>query len=141
MELMVMDRKALEAYVPNKRLIERCKKKIEEEQFRDIPVVKGKVTGSSHEFPYIEQRFSVEMDEPVEAEKRRKNIEKLIRDIRKAEREMEEVETFIEGIPDAGHREIFTYRYIDDMDVQKVADAVGYTKGRISQIIKKYLKD
>lgn len=137
----IMDRKTLEYYQPNKRLIERNKKKIEDEQCKDIPVVKGKVTGSSHEFPYVEQRFSVEMDEPVEAEKRRKNIEKLIRDIRKAEREMEEVEKFIEGIPDAGHREIFTYRYIDDMDVQKVADAVGYTKGRISQIIKKYLKD
>lgn len=136
-----MDRKTLESYQPNKRLIERSEKKIEEEQFRDIPVVKGKVTGSSHDFPYIEQRFSVEMDEPVEAEKQRRNIEKLEKGIRKAEREMEEVEKFIEGITDAGHREIFTYRYIDDMDVQKVADAVGYTKGRISQIIKKYLKD
>lgn len=136
-----MDRKTLEYYQPNKRLIERNKKKLEDEQCKDIPVVKGKVTGSSHEFPYIEQRFSVEMDEPVEAEKRRKNIEKLKRGIQDAEKEMEVVEKFIEGIPDAGHREIFTYRYIDDMDVQKVADVVGYTKGRISQIISRYLKD
>lgn len=136
-----MDKKALEAYIPNKRLIERNKKKIEDEQFKEIPVVKGKVTGSSHEFPYIEQRFSVDMDDPIEAERQRKNIEKLKKGIQDAEKEMEEVEKFIEGIPDAGHREIFTYRYIDNMDVQKVADAVGYTKGRISQIIKKYLKD
>lgn len=136
-----MDRKTLESYIPNKRLIERNEKKIEDERFKEIPVVKGKVTGSSHEFPYIEQRFSVEMNEPIEAEKQRRNIEKLKKGIQDAEKEMEEVEKFIEGIPDAGHREIFTYRYIDDMDVQKVADAVGYTKGRISQIIKKYLKD
>lgn len=137
----IMDRKTLESYQPNKRLIKRNKKKIEDEQFKEIPVVKGKVTGSSHEFPYIEQRFSVEMNEPIEAEKQRRNIEKLKKGIQDAEKEMEEVEKFIEGIPDAGHREIFTYRYIDDMDVQKVADAVGYTKGRISQIIKKCLKD
>lgn len=137
----IMDRKTLESYQPNKRLIERNKKKIEDEQFKEIPVVKGKVTGSSHEFPYIEQRISVEMNEPIEAEKQRRNIEKLKKGVQDAEKEMEEVEKFIEGIPDAGHREIFTYRYIDDMDVQKVADAVGYTKGRISQIIKKYLKD
>lgn len=141
MELMVMDKKALEAYVPNKRLIERCKKKIEEERFRDIPVVKGKVTGSSHDFPYIEQRYTVEMDEPIEAEKRRRNIEKLKRGIQKAEREMEEVEEFISLIPDAGDREIFTYRFIDGMKVKDVAVAVGYTHGRVSQIISKYLKD
>lgn len=136
-----MDRKTLESYQSLIRLIERNEKKIEDEQFKEIPVVKGKVTGSSHDFPYIEQRFTVEMDEPAEAEKQRKNIEKLKKGIKKAEKEMEEVEKFIEGITDAGHREIFTYRYIDNMDVQKVADAVGYTKGRISQIIKKYLKD
>ena len=141
MELMVMDRKALGAYVPNKRLIERCKKKIEEEQFRDIPVVKGKVTGSSHEFPYIEQRFSVEMEDPLEADKQRRNIDKLNKDIQKAEKEREAVEHFIAGIPDAGDREIFTYRFIDGMKVKDVAVAVGYTHGRVSQIISKHLKD
>ena len=138
---MVMDKKALEAYVPNKRLIERCKKKIEEEQFKDISVVKGKVTGSSHNFPYIERRYTVEMDEPVEAEKRRRNIEKLKKGIQDAEKEMETVEHFIAGIPDAGDREIFTYRYIDGMKVKEVAVAVGYTHGRVSQIISKHLKD
>ena len=54
----IMDRKTLESYQANKRLIERNKTKIEDEQFKEIPVVKGKVTGSSHEFPDIEQRIS-----------------------------------------------------------------------------------
>lgn len=84
----LIDRKTLKSYQPNKRLIERCKKKIEEEQFRDIPVVNGKVTGSSHEFPYIEQRFSVEMEDPLEADKQRRNIDKLNKDIQKAEKDM-----------------------------------------------------
>lgn len=136
-----MDRKTLESYQPNKRLIKRNKKKIEDEQCKDIPVVKGKVTGSSHEFPYIEQRFSVYMEEPLEADKQRRNIDKLNKDIQKAEKEMEAVEHFIAGIPDAGDREIFTYRFIDGMKVKKVAEAVGYTHGRISQIISKYVKD
>ena len=136
-----MDRKTLASYRPNKRLIERNKKKIEEEQFKDIPVVKGKVTGSSHEFPYIEQRFSVEMDDPTEAERQRKNIVRWGKEIQKAEKEMEDVERFIEGISDAGDREIFTYRFIDGKKVKEVADSVGYTHGRVSQIISKYLKD
>lgn len=136
-----MDRKTLESYRPNKRIIERNREKIEEERFRDIPVVKGKVTGSSHDFPYIEQRFSVEMDEPIEAERQRKNIVQWKKEIQKAEKEMEDVERFIEGISDAGDREIFTYRYIDGKTVSKVAEMVGYTKGRISQKISQYLKD
>lgn len=136
-----MDRKTLDSYQPNKRLIERNKKKIEDEQFKEIPVVMGKVTGSSREFPYIEQKFSVEMEEPLEADKQRRNIDKLNRDIHKAEKEMKAVENFIAGISDAGDREIFTYRYIDDMKVKEVAATVGYTHGRVSQIISKYLKD
>ena len=136
-----MDRTILESYQPNKRLIVRNKKKIEEEQFRDITTVQGKVTGSSHEFPYIEQRYTVEMDEPVEAERQRKRIVRWEEEIQKAEKEIEAVEHYISGIPDAVEREIFTYRYIDGMKVTEVADEIGYTHGRISQIITKYLKD
>lgn len=136
-----MDRKTLKSYQPNKRLIERNKKRVEEEQLKDIPVVMGKVTGSAHEFPYIEQRFSVEMDEPLASDKRRRNIAMLNNDIRKAEKEIEAVEQFIAEIRDAGDREIFTYYSIDNMMVKEVAAAVGYTHGRVSQIISKYLKD
>ena len=125
-----MDRKTLASYRPNKRLIENNKKKIEEEQFKDVPVVKGKVTGSSHEFPYIERRYTVEMDEPIEAERQRKNIVQWKKEIQNAEKEMEDVERFIEGISDTGDREIFIYRYIDGKKVKEVADAVGYTHGR-----------
>lgn len=136
-----MERGILESYQSNKRLIERNRKKIEDEQFKDIPVVRGKVTGSSHEFPYTSQRFTVEMDEPEEADRQRRRIARWEKEIRKAKEDMEAVEHYISGIADAGDREIFTYRYIDGMKVKDVAEAVGYTKGRISQIIKKYLKD
>lgn len=35
----------------------------------------------------------------------------------------------------------FQCRYLDGMKANEVGEVVGYTKGRISQIIKKYLKD
>ena len=38
----IMNRKTLESNQSNKRLIERSKKKIEDEQFREIPAGKGK---------------------------------------------------------------------------------------------------
>ena len=46
--------------------IEYNKRKIEQLKKKDIPVVAGKVTGSSREFPYTERRFGVQMEEPVE---------------------------------------------------------------------------
>lgn len=135
-----MTRKLLESYQSNKRLIERNKKKIEDERL-NVPVVMGKVTGSSHDFPYTPQRFSVQMSEPVESEKAAKRITRWEQEIEQAEKEIDEVEQFINGIEDVRDREIFTYRYIDGLKAVQVAKKVGYSKGRISQIISKYLKD
>lgn len=136
-----MDKKTLESYKSNERLIERNRKKIEDEKMREIPVVKGKVRGSSHEFPYIEQSYTVEMDEPVEADQQSKRIKRWNQEIAQAEQENAGIEQFINGIVDPKAREVFQFRYIDGMKAQEVGRVVGYTKGRISQIIKKYLKD
>lgn len=131
----------LESYKPNERLIERNRQKIEDEQMREIPVVKGKVKGSSQEFPYIERGFTVEMDEPVEADQQCRRIRRWKLEIARAERENEEIEQFISRITDPKSREIFQYRYIDGMKAKEVGDIVGYTKGRVSQIISIYVKD
>ena len=136
-----MNRKTLEGYQANKRLVERNKQKIEDEQCKDIPVVRGKVTGSSHDFPYIEQRFSVQMEEPMEVDKSQKRISKWQLEIAKAEQEIDEVEQFIGGIEDVKTKEIFTYRYIDGMKVGEIAERIGYSHGRVSQIIAKFIKD
>jgi plasmid maintenance system antidote protein VapI len=122
-------------------LVERNRKKIEDEQCKDLPAVMGKVTGSSPDFPYTMQRFTVQMSEPSEVNKSNKRILRWQQEIEQAEKEMEAVETFIAGIPDVGVKEIFTYRYIDNMKVEDVANKIGYTKGRISQIISNFVKD
>ena len=139
-----MTRKLLEAYRANKRLIERNEKKISDEQMKEIPVVRGKVKGSSHDFPYIEQNFSVEMDEPIEADKSARRIRCWEAEITQAEKEIESVEDFISAISDIRDREVLELRYMDgeaDAKVTDIAKLLGYTKGMISQIVKKYLKD
>lgn len=136
-----MKRSKLESYASNQRLIKRNKQKIEEEEMRGVTVIKGKVKGSSPDFPYIEQRFSVEMDDPVEAQESSDKIRKWSEAIEKAEKDIEEVEKFIFSIPDTKDREIFIYRYMDNKNVTTVGKIVGYTKGRISQIVSKYVKD
>lgn len=136
-----MNKKIFENYRANKRLIERNRKKIGEEQLRDIPIVSGKVKGSSSEFPYIERRFGVQVEDPVEAERQRKRISKWEAEIGQAEKENEEVDAAISNIADICEREIMTYRFIDGMKLEAIGKAVGYSKGRVSQIISKFLKD
>lgn len=136
-----MNRKMLESYQANRRLIERNRQKIADEQAKEIPAVMGKVTGSSHDFPYIERRFSVEMDDPVESDKTIRRIARWEEEMKTAGKQNEEVENFIAAIKDIRVREIFTYRYIDGLKAVDVAEKVNYTKGRVSQIIKKYVKD
>ena len=62
---------------------------------------------------------------------------------RKAELEAEitEVEAFIAGFPDGLDKQIFEMVFLDGMSQQRAGEAIGYTQGRIAQIIAKNLKD
>lgn len=107
----------------------------------EIPTVLGKVVGSSKDFPYTEVRTTVQMDEPRESDE----IERRLK-IRKVRQEqirsvVVEIEEFISGIPDSTDRQIFELMYLNGKKQREVAEAVGYSRSRISQIIGIYLKD
>ena len=111
------------------------------ERASQVPTVMGKVVGSSHDFPFTEVRTSVQMDEPKEADE----INRRLR-IRKERQEqiraaVLEIEQFIAGIPDSNARQIFEMAYIVGIKQHEIADEVGYSRGRVSQIIDQYLKD
>ena len=80
------------------------------------------------------------MEDPEERKKQQIRIERWRREIRQAETEMEEVELFIYRIENARDREIFISRYMDGMKTVEIADQIGYTPGRLSQIISGYLE-
>lgn len=107
----------------------------------EVPTVMGKVVGSSKDFPYTEIRTSVQMDEPKEADEiaRRLRIRKERQEqIREA---VLEIEQFIAGIPDSDARQIFEMAYLEGRKQHEIADELGYSRGRIPQIINQYLKD
>lgn len=138
-----MTKKRLKQYGALRREIELIDTKLNQlyDRQKNIPTVLGKVRGSSPEFPYIETRPSVYMDEPGESDQ----IKKLIR--MKTSRKITamcavlEVEEFISAIPDSTARQIFELTFLEEKKQQEVADQVGYSRSRISQIIKEYLKD
>ena len=138
-----MDKKTLKQYRPLKREQEMIEKKLDklEERKESVPAVYGKVKGSAPEFPYIETHMTVAMWEP----KRMDNItrQRMINEKRKDQVDalLIEIEEFIADIPDSTHRQIFEMVFLDGKTQQEVGESVGYSKGRVSQIISQYVKD
>jgi len=101
----------------------------------------GKVRGSSKDFPYTEVRTSVMIPDPDEQERINKQIRKKEEERLQVLAEIQEVEEFLDGIGDVEIKEIFELLYVDGKKQREVADIIGYSRGRISQITSEYLKD
>lgn len=138
-----MDKKTLKQYISLKREQEMIEKKLDrlEEREEDVPVIYGKVKGSAPEFPYIETHMTVAMDEP-------KKMDHIIRQRIINERRKDhvdalliEIEEFIADIPNSSHRQIFEMVFLNGKTQQEAGKRVGYSKGRVSQIISQYVKD
>ena len=112
-----------------------------EKRMEDVPVVAGKVTKSSNDFPYILEHVKVQMNEPKLATELKKQIRYKELRLDVAERTKTEIEEFVAGIEDSTHRQIFELYFIEKLKQEEVADTIGYSRGRISQIISSYLKD
>lgn len=136
-----MDKARLKKHKKNKNRLKRIDEKIEELCGREVQVVSGKVTGSSQDFPYTEVRTSVQMYEPYENDRINKRIREYESERLMLLQEVEEVDQYIDGIEDSEVREIFELSFVEGKKQREVADAIGYSRGRISQIISEYLKD
>ena len=112
-----------------------------EERLDGVAIVPGKVTKSSDDFPYIEEHVSVEMPEPMEVSRIREKI--AAKEKRRSEiaQEMRQVEEHIERMPEGIDKQIFEMVYLDGMTQTEAGESVGYTQGRVSQIIKCWIKD
>ena len=107
---------------------------------KEIPVVAGKVKGSSRDFPYIEVRTSVLMDEPVTADAVGKLL-KIKRERRQlVERKIIELEQFIKEIPDSLTRQIFELYFQDGKRQQDVAEQLHIERSSVSKKITAYIK-
>lgn len=128
-------------YLSNKRQIKNLKQKIEDEYAKELSAVHGKVKGSSSVFPYSERRFSTTLNDPNEEKARHKRIRDWQEEIRGKQGKVNAVDQLIEGIQNSIDKEIFRYYFLENRSQGEVAKITGYTQGRVSQIIKRYLKD
>ena len=132
-----MTREKIRKYKANKiefQRVERSWAKLEK-RLSSVPDVSIKVQKSSDEFPYIEEHVTVRAQEPKEATKLKERIanKKVYRD--KISAEIDEVEKYIDDMPEGIKKDIFEMVYIDGMTQGEAADYFGYTQARISQIV------
>lgn len=138
---MPVDKQRLKKHKANKERLKRLEEKIQDLCSTEAEEVMGKVRGSSKDFPYTEIRTSVLMADPYEQEKIDKQIRKAEAERMLLKAEVDEVDEYIEAIVDPEIKEIFELAFVEGKKQQEVADIVGYSRGRISQIISGYLKD
>lgn len=137
-----MDKLKLKKYIPNKARLKRIDARIEELcETEPAGEVMGKVRGSSKDFPYTEVRTSVMIPDPDEQERINKQIRKKEEERLQVLAEIQEVEEFLDGIGDVEIKEIFELVYEKGLSQTKAGKQIGYSQGRISQIIDEYLKD
>ena len=138
-----MNREKLNMYKLNKKELVLINRQLDRlnDQLEKVPVIQGKVSGSSKDYPYIESHVTVQMREPKAASTIKDRIRG--RKKRKAwlEAEISEVEEFISAMPDGMEKQIFEMVYLDDMSQGDAAEMVGYTQARVSQIMNSVLKD
>ena len=138
-----MDREKLNRHKKNKRELALIETQLEKlyDRLEDVPVVHGKVSGSSKDFPYIESHMTVQMAEPKAASGIKDRIRARESRIKVLKNEIEEVEDFIEGLPEGIETSVLELVYLEGMSQNDAAEAVGYTQARVSQIIRDTIKD
>lgn len=138
-----MNRAILNRYKTNKKelaLLERQLNRLYG-RLEEVEEVSGKVSKSSDDWPYIEEHVTVRMAEPKAASKIKDKIR--VKESRRQTVQLEvlEVEGFIESLPDGIERQIFEMVYLEGMSQGEAAEMIGYSKGRISQMISNVVKD
>lgn len=138
-----MNREKLNRHKQNKRELALIERQLDRlyERLENVETVSGKVTKSGDDFPYIEEHVTVQMAEPkaataIKDQIRAKEARQMV-----LQKEVEQVEDFIDALPDGIEKRVMEMVYLDDMTQRETADAVGYTQARVSQIIHGISKD
>ncbi len=134
-----MDRKRLSRHKSNKRELALLERQLDRlyERLENVETVSGKVTKSGDDFPYIEEHVTVQMAEPKAATAIKDQIREKEDRQRAIQREIAQVEDFIDALPDGIEKRVMEMVYLDGESQYDAADVLEITQGRVSQIIKK----
>lgn len=122
-----MNREQLSKYKKNKRDIENLDGIIAklQERLDAVPVVSGKVTKSSDDFPYIEEHVQVRVEEPKAATALKMRIREKEKRKDQLIQENEEVEKYIAAMPDGTAKDIFEIHSKIYVYIHSVSNAIS----------------
>ena len=130
-----MDKQQLEAYRSNKDEIVELRQKL-----RELPGSESLIDNSvilDYRRGYPQPQPIVGYDHGLEERRR----ERWTKRIELLQAEVDEVEKWIEAIPDGVTRRIFRMLYVEGKTQQKVAEKLHMDQSRISRKISKFLKN
>ena len=133
-----MKRELLNRYKQNKRELALIDRQLDRLQGRleSVPEVSGKVTKSGDDFPYIEEHVTVRMAEPKTATAIKDRIREKEERRKVLLKEINEVDEYILGLPEDKNQQVLEMFYLFGERQCDIADSLGITQGRVSQIIK-----
>ena len=134
-----MNREKLNRHKQNKRELALIERQLDRlyESLENVETVSGKVTKSGDDFPYIEEHVTVQMAEPKAATAIKDQIREKEARQRAIQREIAQVEDFIDALTDGIEKRVMEMVYLDGESQYDAADVLEITQGRVSQIIKK----
>lgn len=134
-----MNREKLNRHKQNKRELALIERQLDRlyERLENVETVSGKVTKSGDDFPYIEEHVTVQMAEPKAATAIKDQIREKEDRQMAIQREIAQVEDFIDALPDGIEKRVMEMVYLDGESQYDAADVLEITQGRVSQIIKK----
>lgn len=141
----MITKKDLEEYRLLQKSIDATKKKIDYYKKKYPRVLHGKVRGSSSEFPYIEQNFTISgcevrgMSQEKIDQRIKELVFKLQSDLKKYESKKIEIEEFLAGIEDLTVKLLFNYIYVEGMSQEEAGELIGLEQSGVSKKINKYL--
>lgn len=127
----------LKRYRKNKKELQMIDRQIEslEGRLEEVETVSGKVSKSDDDFPYILGHLTVKMPEPKLSSEIKDRIAEKERRRKELIEEIEKAEAYIHSLPDGDRKVIFELFYLDGEKQCDIADALGYSQGRVSQIL------
>lgn len=121
-----MDKTILQDYIDACELLKETEKEINRLNQKKKAIIQDGVKGSSHEYPYIEQRFKVQGTAfTVKDDSRLHHEEKLLEQRKaKAESVRRQVDEWLLTVPIRMQR-VIRYRYLEGMTWEQVAAKMG----------------
>jgi DNA-directed RNA polymerase specialized sigma24 family protein len=139
-----MTKKELEQFASLKAEIKDIRRRMDELDGTETPMVQDKVRSSGKEWPYIEGHATIHGIDVYEAHrmgtKRAELISALKARLAKAEALETGMEEYINTIEDSRVRRIIEYRYVNGYKPEKVGKLMHCDRTTVEKTIKRYLE-